>query len=132
MFDVVQGLKDVLNRLKNEVDYVIESGSVTIGDCPWKWEKWKSGKAVCWCIKQVGATNNGGSVSGFYYRIVSYKYPTGLFVEAPTCVVNAKWGTGTSWGNMRDIGAEDFSAIYFSNQEIGALCFHMYATGRWK
>ena len=71
MFDVVQGLKDVLNRLKNEVDYVIESGSVTIGDCRLtvKVEVWE-GRMLVYQTGRGNVTTAAayrGSITGSYH-----------------------------------------------------------------
>ena len=37
------------------VDRVVEQGETTVDGVTWTWEKWNSGKAVCWC--QVDYTN---------------------------------------------------------------------------
>lgn len=139
MFDIKQAFKDIANkisaittRLDAEADYVVATGTETQGDCSWTYEKWNSGKAVCWCSGSVGTTNSSGSVNSWYYRSVSYTLPSGLFTAAPTALVNAKWGTGISWGGCNNVTATTLTALYMSNQSSGALAFRFTAFGRWK
>lgn len=139
MFDIKQAFKDIANkisaittRLNAEADYVIATGTETQGDCSWTYEKWNSGKAVCWCGGSVGTTNKTGTVNSWNYRTVSYTFPSGLFTSVSAVHVDAKWGTGISWGGCNNVTATTLTALYMSNQSSGALAFRFTAVGRWK
>ncbi len=68
------------------VDYIIERGTDSMGsNGTWYWEKWASGKAVCYGRRNYGnmavttAWGNMYESSGF-----TQDFPSGLFIEAPT------------------------------------------------
>lgn len=127
-----QFITEALNRFKNEIDYVVETGTEDTGDTEWKWEKWNSGKAIAWCTNSVGTTGNTTTLNSWYVRWVDYTFPTGLFIEAPTCTSSCQWGTGYSWSNCRTVTATTLRMQYFSNASSGTLRFSFFAVGRWK
>jgi hypothetical protein len=132
LWDKIKSLVSSSSGGVTPADYVVETGTEVKGDCnPWYWEKWNSGKAVAWCHSSVGSTSQGGTLNSWKYRKVTYNFPTGLFTAAPMTLVNAKWGTGYSWGTSREITATSFAATYFANG-AGELDFSFYAVGRWK
>lgn len=61
-------------------DFVVEH--VTDGN--WTWEKWNSGKAVCWGVFTLGDVAVANAW-GNWYESAEYTQalPTGLFVDAP-------------------------------------------------
>lgn len=138
-----EGLEQIWGKIKSLVssssggtapaDYIMETGTEVKGDCnPWYYEKWNSGKAVCWCSGSVGTTNKTGTVNSWNYRTVSYTFPSGLFTSVSDVHVDAKWGTGVSWGNCNSVTTTTVTALYLSNQTSGSLSFRINAVGRWK
>ena len=66
-------------------DYIVETGTEAMGtNGTWYWEKWNSGKAVCWGCRNYGVmaitTANG---SQYRSAAVSQSFPSGLFNANP-------------------------------------------------
>lgn len=67
-------------------DYVVERGTSSI----WTWEKWNSGKSVCWGTLDIevtawsawGSLYEGTPTSGPTY------FPSNLFIAVPVCHAN--------------------------------------------
>jgi hypothetical protein len=79
-----QQIEEAVGKMLATGDYVIEYGS-TAG---WRWEKWASGKAVCWGMFDTGklALEQSGSV--YLSTVQSQAFPPGLFASVPICFPN--------------------------------------------
>ena len=72
-----------------KADYIVETGTESMGtNGTWYWEKWNSGKAVCWGRKNYGKWNFNTAYGNFYTitSITNQQLPTGLFISAPQVV----------------------------------------------
>ena len=87
-----------LNELLGGADYVIETGTASMGsNGTWYWQKWASGKAECWGNRNYGnmAVN---TYWGYWYRsaVFTQSLPSGLFNTTPLIMnmnmVNANYG----------------------------------------
>ena len=109
-------------------DYVVEQG--TSGS--WTYRKWNSGVAECWRRISASGQSGGGTLNSWYYRLLSYNFPTGFFKTVPVCNIDAKWGTGVSWANAREVTTTSAGATFISNQASGNMEGSIYAIGKWK
>ena len=110
-------------------DYVVERG-VTNG---WNWEKWDSGKYICWGIFQDTRAHYT-LVNGFYgYYSSDFKYPI-TFPEPPIIHFNCKVGSGFAApaGDVaRSSSTARCYALSTASGEV-ACVWEMYVVGRWK
>ena len=116
-------------------DYIIATGT----DGIWTWEKWASGKAVCWGKRNYGSiavTTPWGNI--YSSDIINEDFPNGLFADIPDYmdtrmlggegeVFIASGATGTSAANTGNISLNRPTSKTLSNATIG-----YYAIGRWK
>lgn len=123
------------------VDYIIEQGTEAMGsNGTWYWEKWKSGKAVCYGVRNFG-NMSVGSVWGSLYEAGPFtqEFPADLFVEAPF-VVNMNIQQ-TSAGAFLEMSSNDtfsetstgkFYVVKATSGTLSAvhICFH--CIGRWE
>lgn len=129
-------IKQIAYKLGLIADYVVEQGTSGI----WTYEKWNSGKAVCWGTK----TGNLSGISTYFnfplYAFTDVAFPSSLFIEPPKAF--PKMRIGTSGGGTIDIRYNgDFtitkdkmnvygiSEISTDNQPCKA---DIFAIGRWK
>ena len=116
-------------------DYITERGTSGI----WTYEKWNSGKAICWgrqAISKSGAwVNWSGGIYLDSWAGTSYSFPSGLFNAVPTFTMTMEsssymwaspYGATTKTSTpaivfMRPGGASSFSAT-----------LNMHAIGTWK
>ena len=125
-------------------DYVIETGSVAMGsNGTWYWEKWNSGKAVCYGCRNYGkmAVTTSSTVSPGEYEssLVIQTFPSGLFNSAPL-VTTANLACHIDWDD-RDIFVAR-SVVTDSQLSLRVLCktsrtlpssyISINAIGRWK
>lgn len=116
-------------------DYIVEQGTSGI----WTYEKWNSGKAVCWGTK----TGNLSRISTYFnfhlYAFVDVAFPSSLFIEPPKAF--PKMRIGTSGGGTIDIRynvdstiTKDKMNVYgISETNATQACrADIYAIGRWK
>lgn len=121
-------------------DYVVERGSTDI----WVWEKWNSGKAVCWGKKNFGTKAVTVAWGSVYVisdsAVMSADFPSGLFIDTPY-YINASF----LWGGDFDAAIIKSYKVQPSKDNTGAynlqrgrsatlsnttLGFH--AIGKWK
>lgn len=125
-------------------DYPVETGTEESTDYTgtWYWEKWKSGKAVCWgafSIGDVAATTAWGDL----YESTGYSktLPDGLFVAAPDNVDLTVSKSDSAMYVTRFDGTD----VYITKDNIGRFTFSrptsrtvrgvyigVHAIGRWK
>lgn len=122
-------------------DYVVERGSTDM----WVWEKWSSGKAVCWGKKNFGTKAVTVKWGTAVYEIsdsavMSADFPSGLFVDTPY-YTNASLLYGGDFDavivkSRKASPSKDNTGAYnilrgasgtLSNTTLG-----FYAIGRWK
>lgn len=131
MLDVKKWMVKVTDALK--ADYIVEEGTSGI----WTYRKWNSGIAECWGYKLTSGTWSAwGSV--YSHDIPSEAYPSGLFIEAPTCVGSAKCASGNSVGGINTNGGTKDNACGFTlirgtalSGSVNFLAF-WHAIGKWK
>ena len=122
-------------QLSPDMDIVIERGTSGI----WIYEKWNSGKAVCWGTK----TGNLSRISTYFnfhlYAFTDVAFPSSLFIEPPKAF--PKMRIGTSGGGTIDIRyngdatiTKDKMNVYgISETNATQACrADIYAIGRWK
>lgn len=123
-------------------DYVIETGTEAMGsNGTWYWEKWKSGKAVCYGRRNFG--NMAVNTQWGYLHCsntFSQNLPTNLFIEAPTVVdiniiSNADYAGWVEQGfdggaNKNSTGSFRLIAVLAATFSQVHFCFNVI--GRWK
>lgn len=129
----------IYNNLKVDgqemTDFIVEQGTSGV----WTYEKWKSGKAVCWGVVEnlsVDVTETWGSIFVANNAIVAQSYPF-TFKEVPTVQatpVITKGGnyilfTGSTVGTTTK--TPSFGAMRGSSASIGVKVYFT-ATGKWK
>lgn len=115
-------------------DYIIESG--TSGD--WTYEKWKSGKAVCWG-KLTQAITSWSAWGNAYEGLptVQGTYPTDLFYSTPTVQVTADGSAGGIMSVETYTGASktktpQMYAVRPNSSTSMNVPIYVIATGVWK
>lgn len=79
-------IRDVQSTLYLIVDCIVAFGTEECADYPgtWHWEKWASGKAVCYGRFDFGSVSCTNSWGNMYESTGMYKtFPAGLFVDVP-------------------------------------------------
>lgn len=114
-------------------DYVVESG--TEGN--WTWEKWNSGKAVCWCTteyKRIDYNTNWYNIA--YYSNASYNLPSGLFFKTPTfAAVNTLSSVGLLENSITSITTDTigwFAIDHITEPTSRDVKFLIEVKGAWK
>jgi hypothetical protein len=123
------------------VDFVVEQGTASMGsNGTWYWQKWNSGKAECYGLRNYG--NMGVSTAfGGLYRSAAFQQslPSGLFVSAPECCNINYAGSSSDWAAfiMPRLPASTTNScgFYVLRPESGTISqakisFHIL--GRWK
>lgn len=117
-------------------DKVVETGSGGI----WRFEKWDSGKAVCYGTYDFTATANSFAATGnVFSKAGSVSFPTGLFIEPPRAfpnVGNSTLSTFAAWiGHYMDTTATDAKFLVYLASQLNndaTIGIDIYAVGRWK
>lgn len=123
-------------------DSVIETGTEAMGsNGTWYWEKWSSGKAVCWGVRNYGnmAINKAW---GSMYESASFNqdFPTGLFIEIPYFIIHSVRAGGAvfveqGWNTTTPPTATNtgtFCCYRPTSMTVSQVHLGFYATGRWK
>lgn len=116
-------------------DYIIESGTAQNG--AWVYEKWYSGKAIAYTpapydMGSVATTSGYGN--GYFSDRAGYSFPGGLFISAPSVLVQVHGTTGLLTANAYNVTASSYS-IYVGNMRNETVAngrLNVYAMGRWK
>lgn len=118
-------------------DYVSSRGTSGI----WTYEKWNSGKAVCWGKKNFGTVDCKTSWGSIYHSNTALKesFPSGFFSEAPYHFdVSVLYSGGSAVGILRGSTALTSSStgnIYLLSPVSSSrdnVTLSMYAIGKWK
>lgn len=127
----IYGIKKVTALDKGAIldDYVIERGT----DGIWMWEKWNSGKAVCY-----GSYEDATITTGY----ISFAYPTNLFVDASKMYqfTTARYGSSDNRQPrvyfITDSASIENYTIYLRNASggipTGTFSAGVHTVGRWK
>lgn len=131
MLDLKALLSKILDAIK--VDYVVEQHFSTGSSDPWNYRKWNSGMAECW-RSYSGTNSTSGAVLGGYYAVVSFNFPSGLFIsEPPLVLASGRQGTGISMVCARDASKTSTIIHILTNQSgSNSLIVRLYAIGKWK
>lgn len=118
-------------------DYIIEQGTSGI----WTYEKWASGKAVCWGVTNAEEFDLIDEYESVYYseptkngKMGKAVFPENLFFAAPTKVHIQNYATlGLISCHIRDVSMTEVN-FYVSNPAsiTMSLRFTIEAKGRWK
>ena len=115
------------------IDHIIEQDTSGI----WTYEKWTSGKSVCYgtisgITAGTSSTSFGGSGVVTYYGTASVNFPSGLFTSTPVVLVTANdSGTGVvAAENDNSTNTSCIVTIWGASSAIGAA--NVIAIGRWK
>ena len=132
----------------SQTDFVIEYGTEPMGsNGTWHWEKWASGKAVCYGVRNFGRVAIN-STFGVFYQSTGYTqdFPSGLFVATPDSIQITLQDTnaGGVWLG-KNIGDGMSADISPSKNGSGMFCFmrpttitttnsfvSFYVIGKWK
>ena len=125
--------QDYINDRSHIADYIIEQGT----DGVWTYEKWASGKAVCWCNTDemtIEYSKLWGGVA--HYDGVTYDLPTDLFKSAPHyATVNTLSGSGLLSNSINSITKSNISWYAMCHTNTPAtytVRFLIEAKGFWK
>ena len=135
---VNKNAKSINEVLSREADYIVERGT----DGMWTYEKWASGKAVCWGKKNYGdikISNEWGGADKLYESAeFSQSYPTGLFIGMPDTLHIDVMSTDGGAMIERGYGRHDesktcvFCLVRPSSLTLSQVYMSFYAIGKWK
>lgn len=114
-------------------DFIVEQGT----DGIWTYEKWSSGKAVCYGMTSEKYITCDRTSNGVYRAGVSETFPTGLFVERPKSInleILATIGVCFSH-TINTISKDDIDWYVSANSTSEGsydMTFVLEAKGRWK
>lgn len=123
------------------VDFIIEQGTEAMGsNGTWYWEKWASGKAVCYGRRNYGSMAVT-TVWGSLYQSESFTQalPTGLFASTPLSIniefTDANYGgwiarDGASSPSTSSSGS--FRVLRASSATLSRSWLTFHVIGRWK
>lgn len=132
MLDLKALLAKILDALK--VDYIVEEGTATSDSYgTWTYRKWRSGVAECW-RSYSGTASTSGAVLGGYYAVLSFNFPSRLFIsEPPLVLASGRFGTGISMVCARDASKTNANIHILTNQAgSNGVIVRLYAIGKWK
>lgn len=120
-------------------DYVIETGTTAMGsNGTWYWEKWKSGKAICYGSRNFGICAINTPWGNYLYEsaVYSQNLPSGLFVDVPCIQMTAgKTGNGVfleTIANATKDNTGEFCFVRPTALTIPTSFVNFYCAGRWK
>lgn len=107
-------------------DFIVERG--TSGD--WTYIKYASGKCEAWTAFNAGSVASSGQLNGWYWTTYS-KVPPSFFTSVEYAGADAKWGTGISWGDVRDASSSSVQVVVFGNQDGVTLAVRILLRGTY-
>lgn len=133
-----------LNSLKNAfdqitVDYIVECN--TVKDTIWTYEKWYSGKSVCWgrqTYDDATFKTLSDSSLAIYSTETSIEYPDGLFIAPPIEQVTGRCSKSIVWlCNSGDTNTKNKTATYdfiapTTPTDSQTAYIDFYVVGKWK
>jgi hypothetical protein len=116
----------IIARPFDASDAIVEIGSSGI----WSYTKYASGRCEVWAREDAGTLTKGGTLNGWNW--VTHTTPLPSFILSVTgAVASAKWGTGVSWGNPRDVTRYSIQTVIFGNQDEVACTIEMHIWGTY-
>lgn len=113
-------------------DYIVEIGEEAMGtNGTWYWEKWNSGKAICWGQRNYGSISLSGS------KQFSQTLPTDLFIEAPILTISNSYETGHALhASANNVSSTILKFLLYTNEDStvsgDSTPVYHYIIGRWK
>lgn len=116
------------------VDYMIERGT----EDTWYYEKWASGKAVCYGKKNFGTLTTSAWGNFYATSELSVDFPSGLFIENPQYIgMEFLYGGYGGWiekgsaAPTKD-GYSRFSIVRANSRTFSNATIGFYVVGYWK
>lgn len=112
------------------VDYIVEQGTSGF----WKYEKWNSGKFVCYGNNSYAFLSNNPSGSIYYSNATTIDFPSG-FNEAPSYVsVTAHRPVGLYSSVVQGVTKSGLVMLIYTPYAVDEYNYNVsiYAVGRWK
>ena len=122
-------------------DYIIEYGTKSMGDTAgnvWHWEKWASGKAVCYGKKNIGNVACTTAWYNWYETGALYiNLPSNFLIEAPDYIdIRLLWGNVSAFVGTGSVAPTKDKITYFmtrpSSTTLSACTPSFYVVGRWR
>lgn len=123
------------------VDFIVEQGTEAMGsNGTWYWQKWNSGKAECYGLRNYGNMGVSSAFGGLYRsEAFQQSLPTGLFKSAPECCNINYAGSSSDWAAfiMPRLPADTSNTCGFyvvrpGSGTISQAKISFYILGRWK
>ena len=114
-------------------DFVIEQGRSGI----WYYRKWYSGRAECWCKRNINVDISAAWGSALFHGVASaISYPF-TFAEAPICQTTCEYGSDvaalliTSYGSSTNVATPALMLCRPDAKTVNCnILYHVH--GRWK
>lgn len=123
------GLQYLITKLMG-ADYIVEEGNAN----GWGYRKWNSGIAECWqhtSSESLAMTTQAGN--GYYTTKSNWNFPSGLFISAPTVIINTKAGSGLINACCNAVTKDSMNFfVYCTVAHTVGVEFMNYAIGNWK
>ena len=119
--------------LPQSVVHIVEVG--TSGG--WAYRKWSDGTAECWGTFS-GTVSSWTQWGGTYYSTLIAKktFPSGLFVDTPTCNATLQQSSGDAWLALNGaVTKDETTAFYLMRGTSGgntSYALGIKAVGRWE
>ena len=132
--DMTVKVRGSLNiRGDNVADFPVEEGTEGI----WYYRKWHSGRAECWCKRNVTVDISVAWGSALFHGVASaISYPF-TFAEAPICQATCEYGTDvaalliTSYGSSTNVATPALMLCRADKKVVNCnILYHVH--GRWK
>ncbi len=117
-------------KSKAEADYIIERGTNGI----WTYEKWLSGKAVCWVRRDAEEVAFPHSSGSLYYNALTLYFPFGLFAGSPSFAdIKSVSGGGLITHSINALTSDSVSwYVINTTNTTQDLELMVYAVGKWQ
>ena len=125
------------DKTANQPTGIIESGT----DGIWTWRKWADGTAECWGTSASRSITSWSQWGGLYYGnpyTVYDNYPSGLFIDSPSCQAQVANRTGDMFLVAGGSGNKDHTLSFYPARGAtwsgGTYTYTVsyYAIGKWK
>lgn len=107
------------------IDYIVEQGAATADDIIWNYEKWSSGKAVCWCRTTVSDVADPG-----YVYSKECKLPFN-FIDTDYCVLVNSYQAAGLGANVFQYYSTTTESFWIGSNEPEKTA-SVYVVGKWK
>ena len=118
------------------VDYITEKGETTVDGVTWSWEKWNSGKAVCWGTKfwELSRTGNywWGDISlpFTFYKAANTINDFCITLSGGTNHTGALYTDSTALYSTSTVTVINTASDYV--EEAHDVVVHYHIIGKWK